>query len=68
MLQVESSRITEMGYEAETATIFVRFTDGVSWSYCEVPPEVWEEFLAAPSKGSFIHQVLNGYRHGPAGI
>jgi len=68
MFPAASSRITEMGYDGGTATIYVRFTDGTPWCYLNVPEEVWEEFVAAPSKGRFIHQVLDAYEHGPANI
>jgi hypothetical protein len=40
MFPVASSRISEMGYDAETATIYVRFTDGRSWCYMNVPQDV----------------------------
>ena len=68
MFPVASSRITEIGYARHTATVYVRFTDGFSWCYMNVPVDVWEQFVASPSKGSFINETLNGYPHGPAGI
>jgi hypothetical protein len=38
MFPVASSRISEMGYEADTATVYVRFTkDGKAWEYRNVP-------------------------------
>lgn len=68
MFPVASSRITEMGYEHETATVYVRFTNGISWRYMNVPVDVWEQFVASPTKGGFINETLNAYPHGPAGI
>ena len=69
MFPVASSRISEMGYEVDTATVYVRFTkDGKAWEYRNVPPDVWDQFVAAPSKGGFIHQVLDRYAHGHAAI
>ena len=67
MHPVASTRVSEIGYAAETATIYVRFAkDGVGWAYYNVPPDVWEQFLASESKGRFIGEILDGYDHGPA--
>jgi hypothetical protein len=68
MFPVASSRITEMGYDVDSATVYVRFPDGRSWCYMNVPQDVWEQFVASSSKGAFINEVLNGYQHGPGGI
>lgn len=68
MIPVASSRITEMGYDAGTATVYVRFTDGVSWCYMNVPPDVWDQFVASASKGRFIKYTLDSYQNGPGGI
>ncbi len=41
MFSVTSERITEMGYEDETATVFVRFRKGGhAWQYRNVPKQV----------------------------
>lgn len=68
MFPVASSRITEMGYDADTATVYVRFTDGASWMYMNVPPDVWDQFVGSSSKGRFIKEVLESYSHGPSGM
>jgi len=66
MFPVASSRITEMGFDKKTATVYVRFINGKLWNYFNVPEDVWDQFVAATSKGSFIHNVLDHYNHGPA--
>lgn len=68
MFAVSSSRIAEMGYDEETATVYVRFPDGKAWQYRNVPQQVRQDFARAESKGRFISQVLNHYDHGPAAI
>lgn len=68
MFPVASTRITEMGYDSETATVYVRFPEGRAWQYRNVPADVWQEFVAATSKGAFISRVLDHYDHGPADI
>ena len=57
-----------MGYDADTATVYVRFTDGASWMYMNVPPDVWDQFVGSSSKGRFIKEVLDAYSYGPGGI
>ena len=68
MFPVASSRISDMGYDAENAVVYVRFSDGTPWCYRDIPEEVWGQFVEAPSKGRFIHDVLDHYDHGPAHI
>ena len=66
MLPASSTRITHMGYDESTVTVYVRFTDGTPWRYMRVPPTVWNQFRLSPSKGRFISQVLDGDPYGPA--
>jgi hypothetical protein len=67
MEAVDSEWISEYGYDPDTATIFVTFREnGLRWAYRQAPPHVWEEFRLAPSKGRYIHEVLNHFDHGPA--
>ena len=54
----ESSTIAEIGYDDVNEEVWVRFSRGHLYVYSGVPPLVWDEFLAAPSKGSFLNQML----------
>jgi hypothetical protein len=55
-----SSRIVAEAYDVDTETIFVRFPNGIEWSYSACPPAVWEEFTApGQSRGRYIAYVLN---------
>ena len=58
-LEVSSSFIAAIAYDASTETVFVRFKDSAEWSYGPCPPHLWDEF-ASPntSKGQFFHRVL----------
>jgi hypothetical protein len=64
LIPVESSRISAYGYDEDTARVIVQFPDGVRWEYRNVPAWVWADFVAADSKGRFIHDVLDHYDHG----
>jgi hypothetical protein len=66
MIPVVSTRITEYGYDVETAAVYVRFNEGKVWGYQSVPEWVWDDFVRAPSKGRFIREVLDRYANGPA--
>jgi hypothetical protein len=68
MFPVASSRIAEMGYDAENAIVYVRFNDGAVWQYRNVPVDVWSDFVASASKGKFIHETLDSYENGPGAI
>jgi hypothetical protein len=52
---VESSDLKGMGYDELSEVLEVRFHDGRVYQYHPVPMEVWERFLAAPSKGRFFN-------------
>lgn len=52
---VSSSNIASLGYGEEAEVLEVHFLTGETYQYEGVPKEVYEEFLAAPSKGKFFH-------------
>lgn len=55
-----SERIIAEAYDPGLETIYVRFPNGVEWSYEACPLDVWQQFTApGQSRGAFIHQVLN---------
>jgi hypothetical protein len=58
----ESSSVVEIGYDEGNEEVWVRFSKGGLYLYSSVPPVVWAEFLGAPSKGTYVNQVLRpGY-------
>lgn len=65
MTPVQSGRVTEIGFDRDSGTVYVRFTDGVLWQYRNVPEHVFAEFAEASSKGRFIRDVLDNFEHGP---
>jgi hypothetical protein len=56
---VGSSNVTGVGYDAATRTLDVRFTTGV-YRFAGVPPQVFDDFMAAESKGSFFAKSIRG--------
>jgi hypothetical protein len=60
--EVESSNIASIGYDPPT--LEVEFHHGGVYTYEGVPQEVYENFMAAPSKGRFFAENIKGkYPH-----
>lgn len=61
---VASSNVAEIGYDEDTSIVEVLFTNQRVYHYYDVPIGVWSDFVAAPSKGEFVHEVFirGGYR------
>jgi len=63
---MDSSVIASMGYDAIQRVLELEFREtGRLYDYFDVPPEEYAEFLAAPSKGTYLNQIfkLRGYRN-----
>lgn len=59
---VDSSNIEAVCYMADSnpRELQVRFLNGSTYSYSDVPQEIYEELLNAPSKGSFLNRMIKG--------
>lgn len=68
---VPSTNIAAIGYDPETRRLHVEFqpsakkgeplpTRGKVVEYRSVPPELFEAFAGAPSKGKFFHTAIRG--------
>lgn len=55
--KIDSSFIKSIAYRDEQ--LFVTMQNG-TYCYYDVPESVFKEFLAAPSKGKFFHERING--------
>jgi hypothetical protein len=58
LVPVQSTDIAAAGYDPQTGELQVQFQTGRIYSYVGVPPEVYQGFLIAPSKGSYFAQVF----------
>ena len=61
LIEVESSNVQAIGYDAHTKCLFVQFKKSGLYQYENVPEAVYHSFLAAPSKGQFVWQRLRGH-------
>ena len=61
MEEVESTLIKEAGYDEATQVLTVKFVNGDEiYEYKNVPKAVYDELMAAESKGSFFTKNIKG--------
>lgn len=58
MTFVDSSNIEAIGYEDASQELHVLFLSGGHYVYSNVPPEIFDEFMNAASKGSFLNREI----------
>lgn len=64
MPHVDSSAIDFIHYDEAEAELHVTFTSGKTYVYYAVPRKIFDEFIAAPSKGIFFNAEIRGrYRY-----
>ena len=57
---VESSNIDQIGYDAESQELRVKFNSGSEYRYSNVPGPVFADFLDADSAGKFFASNIKG--------
>lgn len=55
---VESSNIQDAGYDADSGVLEVTFKNGRRYRYVGVSSTLYENFMNAPSKGSFFAREI----------
>lgn len=58
MRHVESSAIEMIGYDDRVNVLAVKFTTGVTYLYSAVPRSMYEQLMAAESKGTFVNRII----------
>lgn len=59
MHYVQSKNVECVGYDPEFMELHVRFlTSPMTYVYLNVPQQVFDEMMAAPSKGSYLNQCV----------
>ena len=61
---VKSSNVKEVGYDAETKVLEVKFKSGGVYQYAGVQPEMYADLLVAKSVGRFVSKVVRAGRRG----
>jgi hypothetical protein len=63
-VSVSSSNISSVGFDSDTQTLEIEFTNGNIYQYFDVPVTVYEELMQAESKGKFLSTQIKGvYRY-----
>jgi lysyl-tRNA synthetase class 2 len=57
-MDVDSTAISEIDYDAARAKLLVRFMSGACYVYVGVPGEVHRSFVEADSKGGFFQSRI----------
>jgi hypothetical protein len=55
---LNSSALAAASYDDEAKTLELEFTSGRSYLYSQVPPEVFDDLVAAPSAGKFFNDFI----------
>lgn len=58
MTFVDSSNIEAIGHDPDSLELHVAFRSGDTYVYHDVPSVVFDAFLSAPSKGSFLNREI----------
>lgn len=58
MVEVDSSMITSIGYEDDSSKMTIVFKNGYVYDFHMIPRTIFEEFVAADSKGTFFMEKL----------
>lgn len=59
---VESSNIDSAGYDAVLRVIQIQFKNGRIYQYADCEPELYDAFMAAPSKGIYFNTMIKGVK------
>lgn len=65
MIQVQSSNVEAIGYDAGHSELYVRFTSGDTYVYLNVDRSLYDDLLSAPSVGRYLNinvKSSHGYR------
>ena len=58
MPQVESSAIRSIHYSDRRRELSITFAETGTYIYREVPQQVYDDFVKAPSKGQFFNEAI----------
>jgi hypothetical protein len=57
-IALESSLLTAARYDAKASRLALKFQTGKIYYYLDVPPDIFEALLAAPSAGAFFVSTI----------
>ncbi|HEX9658371.1 MAG TPA: KTSC domain-containing protein [Bacteroidota bacterium] len=60
---VQSSSVSELGYDPDTMTLEVSFRKGDVYRYFDVPQVLYDELIHSDSVGKFLNSHIKNYYH-----
>lgn len=64
-VKVESSHLYSVGYNPKKETMFITFHRGgiptSTYSYRNIPEEIFQGLVTAKSKGKYFHEFIRGF-------
>ena len=65
---VDSSNLASIGYDPSNKTLEVEFHSSGVYQYHDVPQNIYDEFVAASSKGKFLNaHIKDNFRYSKIG-
>lgn len=61
MTRVSSSTLHSVGYDTDTQTLYIRFLNGITSVYRDVPPLVYAELMSADSMTAYVKQKIQDF-------
>lgn len=58
MIPVHSSAIAAIGYDAAARLMKIRFVEGNTYDFCNVPAHVFDGLRASASKGRYYYEHI----------
>lgn len=67
-ISVSSSNLVSVGYDDSSQTLEIEFQDGAVYQYFNVPQNIYDALMAAPSKGQFLaYQIRDRFPYSRVG-
>lgn len=57
---INSSAIASASYDDEDQSLEVTFNSGQTYTFAQVPQDIFEGLVGSPSPGRFYHSVIKG--------
>lgn len=58
MVSVRSSAIEAVGYDASSRRMKIRFVQGETYDFCNVPADRYQSFMSSHSKGTYYNDHI----------
>jgi hypothetical protein len=59
-INVESTTLTRIGYDASAGLLYLEFRDRTTYQYFGVPADVHTSLMNATSKGQYFNRAIRG--------